>query len=536
MSVWPRVLPVGDRAVAVELGDAIDPALSARVRALEASLSRQPLPGLLEAVPTYRSLLVLYEPAATGFAALATGLLERAAGARAAPQTGRLHEIATLYGGEEGPDLPEVARRYGLSESEVVALHASTEYTAFMLGFRPGFPYLGLLPEILALPRRSTPRVRVPPGSVAIAGRQTAIYPSASPGGWHLIGRTSLRLFDPGAELPALIAPGDRVRFVPVRELPPAEARASDVHPALHPALHPAVEVVDPGLLTTIQARGRTGHRRFGVPAAGPLDLPAHATANRIVGNPADAATLECTVAGPRLRFLGPAHFAITGADLRPVLHRADLGDWPVPLGVAVRARPGNLLALMGRGAGARAYLAFAGGIEAPFVLGSRATDVAAGFGGFEGRALRAGDTLGLGGSPAPGHHPEIVGPPPASRVVVRVVLGPQDDHFDEDALQRFLEQAWRVGSTSDRIGCRLEGPPLAHRGPSEIVSDGLVPGAIQVPPDGAPIVVMADGPTTGGYPKIATVVSADLPLVGQLVPGEGEVRFTAVSVDEAHG
>ncbi|PYQ23678.1 MAG: hypothetical protein DMF79_03275 [Acidobacteria bacterium] len=528
----PRVLPVGDRAAAVELGDAIDPALNARVRALAASLSREPLPGLLETVPTYRSLLVLYEPAATGFAALATGLLERAAEARAAPQTGRHHEVATCYGGEEGPDLPEVARRCGLPESEVVGLHASTEYTAFMLGFRPGFPYLGLLPEALALPRRATPRVRVPAGSVAIAGRQTAVYPSLSPGGWHLIGRTSRRLFDAAAEPPALVAPGDRVRFVPVRELPPAEAAG----PEAPLALHPAIEVVEPGLLTTIQARGRTGHRRFGVPAAGPLDLRAHGMANRIVGNPADAATLECTVAGPTLRFLRPARFAITGADLRAVLHRADLGDWPVPLGAAVRARPGNLLAFTGRGAGARAYLAFAGGIDVPVVLGSRATDVGAGFGGLGGRALRAGDAFALGGSSAPEPGAEAAGQPPAARVVVRVVLGPQDDHFDPRSLQRFLEQAWRVGSTSDRIGCRLEGPPLAHRGPSEIVSDGLVPGAIQVPPDGAPIVVMADGPTTGGYPKIATVVSADLPLVAQLVPGEGEVRFTAVSVDEAHG
>lgn len=531
MDVPPRLLPVGDRAVSVEFGDVIDPALSARVRALEASLCREPLPGLLETVPTYRSLLVLYEPAATGFAALATRLLERAAEAEAAPRQGRVHEVPTCYGGEHGPDLPDVARRCGVPEREVVALHTSNEYTAFMLGFRPGFAYLGLLPEVLALPRRGTPRVRVPPGAVAIAGRQTAIYPSPSPGGWHLIGRTSRRLFDPGAEPPALLAPGDRVRFLPVRELPPEETRAPD----LHPPLHPAIEVVEPGLLTTVQASGRTGRRRFGVPGAGPLDRPAHAMANRIVGNPADSATLECTVAGPGLRFLRPAHFAITGADLRPVLHRADLGDWPVPLGAAVRARPGNLLAFTGRGAGARAYLAFAGGIEVPLVLGSRATDLGAGFGGFEGRALRAGDALALGGSPAPGHNPESVGQLPAPRVAVRVVLGPQDDHFHEDALRRFLEQSWRVASTSDRIGFRLEGSPLTHRGPSEIVSDGLVPGAIQVPPDGAPIVAMADGPTTGGYPKIATVLSADLPLLAQLVPGEGEVRFTAVTVDDAH-
>lgn len=526
----PRVLPVGDRALTVEFGDAIDPALNARVRALDASVSGAALQGVLETVPTYRSLLVLYEPDAIGFAELAARLLERAKEDGGAPPAGRLLEVPTCYGGAAGPDLPEVAQACGLSEDAVVALHASTDYTALMLGFRPGFAYLGVLPEALALPRRATPRVRVVAGSVAIAGRQTGIYPSASPGGWHVIGRTDLRLFDAASEPPALIGPGDRVRFVPVGELrppshePPSPARTSSA----------GVEVLEPGLLTTVQARGRAGYRRFGVPLAGPLDLQAHSEANRILGNPEDAATLECTVAGPTLRFAASVPFAVTGADLGAVLHRADLGEWPVPLGAPVRARAGNLLVFARRRTGARSYVALAGGIHVPIVLGSRATDVGAGFGGFGGRPLRVGDALSLG--PPADRPPEATAAwkAPAARVTVRVVLGPQDDHFEEATRRRFLEERWRVAATSDRVGCRLEGPALAHRGPSEIASDGLVPGAIQVPPDGAPIVVMADGPTTGGYPKIATVVGADLPLLAQLVPGEGEVRFRRVSILEA--
>jgi len=178
--------------------------------------------------------------------------------------------------------------------------------------------------------------------------------------------------------------------------------------------------------------------------------------------------------------------------------------------------------------------VALAGGIDVPIVLGSRATDLGAGFGGFGGRPLRVGDALSLG--PRADRPPEATAAwkAPAARVTVRVVLGPQEDHFEEATRRRFLKERWRVAATSDRVGCRLEGPALAHRGPSEIASDGLVPGAIQVPPDGAPIVVMADGPTTGGYPKIATVVGADLPLLAQLVPGEGEVRFRGVSILEA--
>ena len=194
---FPRILPVGDRAVTVELGDTIDRTLNARVHALDASLARMPLPGIVETVPTYRALLVLYEPRAIPFAVLVARLIERAATAGESPRAGRLLEVPTCYGGEAGPDLPEVARDCGLSEADVVSLHTSTEYTAFMLGFRPGFAYLGPLPDAIARPRRATPRVRVAAGSVAIAGRQTGIYPSTSPGGWHLIGRTSLRLFDP---------------------------------------------------------------------------------------------------------------------------------------------------------------------------------------------------------------------------------------------------------------------------------------------------------------------------------------------------
>jgi KipI family sensor histidine kinase inhibitor len=526
----PRVLPVGERALTVEFGEAIDPNLNASVRSLDASLSSTALPGVLETVPTYRSLLVVYDPAAIAFAALAARLLKRVSEGGAAPPVGRLIEIPTCYGGAEGPDLPEVAAACHLAEDAVVALHASNEYTALMLGFRPGFAYLGVLPEALALPRRATPRVRVEAGSVAIAGRQTGIYPSVSPGGWHVIGRTNLRLFDPFAEPPAHIGPGDRVRFVPVEGL----GAASRATIPSAPTSAPGVLVLEPGFLTTVQARGRAGYRRFGVPLAGPLDPRAHAEANRLVGNPEGAAALECTIAGPTLELLAPVPFAVTGADLGAVLHRADLGDWLVPLGAPVRARAGNVLAFTSRRAGARAYVAFAGGIDVPIVLGSQATDVGAGFGGFEGRPLRAGDVLPLGPRADWPTDARAAWAAPAVRVTVRVILGPQDDHFAEAMRRRFLEEPWRVASTSDRAGCRLEGPVLAHRGPPEIASDGLVPGAIQVPPDGAPIVVMSDGPTTGGYPKIATVVSADLPLLAQLVPGEGVVRFREVSVLEA--
>ena len=527
---FPRVLPVGDAAASVELGDTLDVATNARVRALDRALRERPLAGLRETVPTLRSLLVLYDPAALRFAALAREVAARLEAAADAPDPApRRHEVPTVYGGEHGPDLEPLAHALGVAPADLAARHASAEYTALMLGFTPGFAYLGLLPDGLDVPRLATPRVRVPPGSVAVAGRQTAIYPSASPGGWRLLGRTSLPLFDPRREEPSLLAPGDRVRFSPVAELPPPPVVGS----APVSSAAPVVEVLEAGLLTTVQDGGRPGHRRSGVSGAGPLDVRAHAAANRAVGNDAGAAGLECTIAGPSLLFLAPVRFAVAGADLGAVLERVDLGPWPVPRGASVLARPGNVLRFRGRGEGCRATIAFAGGLDVPPVLGSSACDVAAGFGGVCGRPLAAGDHLAVkaraGSSPS-----ESRSWPIADRVRVRVVLGPQADHLEADALRAFLETSWRVGSASDRVGLRLEGgPPLRHRLRAEILSDGMVPGCVQVPPDGRPIVMAADGPTTGGYPKIATVVTADLPLLAQLLPGVGEVRFEAVRVED---
>ena len=527
---FPRLVPLGAGAWSVELGAGLEPETNARVRALDRVLRQRPFDGFLEAVPALRSLLVLYDEAACPPAAAASALRTRL-GLEAEPMApGRLHQVPTLYGGADGPDLEPLARALGRGAREIVALHGERQYTALMLGFKPGFAYLGLTPESLECPRHPTPRVRVPAGSVALAGRQTAIYPVASPGGWQLIGRTSLRLFDPWRDEPALVAPGDVVRFVEVAELPEPDAPAKPP-PASRSA--PVAAVLEPGLLTTVQDAGRFGWRRLGVGRAGAVDLAALTAANLAVGNAAAAAALELTVAGPVLEFLASARFALTGADLGARLERADLGDWPVPRGASVLARPGNRLRFTGRRNGCRAYLALLGGIDVPAVLGSRATDLVSGFGGLAGRALRAGDLLCVEcatSAAAPlRSRPE---PYPAS-VRVRVVLGPQDDHVDAASVARFLGEAWRVAASSDRIGLRLEGERLRHSGPAEILSDGMLPGSIQVPPDGQPIVMLADSPTTGGYPKLATVLAADLPLLAQLVPGEGEVRFEAVTLEE---
>ena len=220
-----RFLSAGDRALIVEFGDRVDRALSDDVLGLDASLRSSGLPGVVETVPTFRSLMVYYNPLVTNRADLEraiAGLLDRRSGPR---KGATLWRLPICYDGEFAPDLAEVAQRARLALSDVVALHSAVRYHVYMLGFLPGFPYMGDLPPQLALPRRADPRLRVPAGSVSIATTLTAIYPYESPGGWHLIGTTPIRLFDPARPCPALLAPGDRVQFEPVDSVSFAEIR-----------------------------------------------------------------------------------------------------------------------------------------------------------------------------------------------------------------------------------------------------------------------------------------------------------------------
>ena len=216
-----RMLAAGEQGLVIEFGDAIDPAVNARVHRLAHAISLRPIDGILEFVPTYRSLLVLFDPlvVARGNLVAEIGrLLEGGEGGLESVPTGRIVELPVCYGGEFGPDLDFVARQNGISPEEAIAIHSSVLYLVYMLGFTPGFPYLGGMSSRLATPRLSSPRGKVPAGAVGIAGDQTGVYPVESPGGWRLIGRTPLRLFDPDAEDSFLVAAGDFVRFLPIDE------------------------------------------------------------------------------------------------------------------------------------------------------------------------------------------------------------------------------------------------------------------------------------------------------------------------------
>ncbi|HEU5321244.1 MAG TPA: biotin-dependent carboxyltransferase family protein [Methylomirabilota bacterium] len=291
------------------------------------------------------------------------------------------------------------------------------------------------------------------------------------------------------------------------------------------------IRILDPGPQTTVQDLGRPGQLRYGVPPSGPMDARAFVLANRLAGNPDGAAGLECTLAGPRFVTDAPCAIAVTGAEVPVTVDGAEAPMWatlPLRAGATVRVGAAR--------AGVRAYVAFAGGLDVPLVLGSRSTYLRGRLGGVEGRALRKDDVLRLGPAGrvrtrrlAEGDRPALAAAPE-----VRVVLGPQADRFTDEGIAAFLGGPYELLPQSDRMGARLAGPRVAHARGHDIVSDGIALGAVQVPGDGQPIVLLVDRQSTGGYTKIATACSFDIGRIAQVKPG-GRVRFRAVDVGEAH-
>ncbi len=296
----------------------------------------------------------------------------------------------------------------------------------------------------------------------------------------------------------------------------------------------PRLHVVRPGLLTTVQDLGRVGYQRFGMPVGGAMDPLALRLANRLVGNPDGAAALEATVTGPELSFEGDAVIAITGGDLSPCLDGASVPTW-----TAIHAGNGARLTFGVRRLGARAYVAIAGGLEVPPVLGSRSTHLGSRTGGLRGRALARSDVVMIGrlssAGPRLGHPvPTRLRPDYTSSPTLRAIAGPQADRFPRATFETLTSGRWVISLQSDRMGYRLDGPPLEHLESADIVSDATPRGAVQVPASRQPILLMADRQPTGGYTKLAVVITADLALAGQLLPGD-TLRFAETSVGDAH-
>ncbi|MHB8071110.1 MAG: 5-oxoprolinase subunit PxpB [Candidatus Cryosericum sp.] len=522
------VTAAGDSCWLVVLGDGISPDLSDRVHTLRRALEELHPAWLVETVPGYCTLGLVTRPP------VSQDVVEDLVQAALAQCTDRCevpHRTVTVpvcYGGEFGPDLDDVAAHAGIAPEEVIRRHAASACSCAMVGFLPGFPYLTGLDPVLATPRRATPRISVPGGSVGVAGAQTGIYPTASPGGWNIIGRTPIVLFDPAQSSPALIQPGDRVQFAAVS--PEEYSRIADdlVQPASAAGVpsDAGIQVLGPGFATTVQDGGRWGMQAQGIPVSGAMDPQALAIGNILVGNDPACTALEITLSGPTLLMETDALVALVGADMTFTLN-----DAPRPLWTSVPVHAGDTLSVGAiTSTGCRAWLCFAGGIDVPSVLGSRSTLVRGSLGGLEGRPLRAGDRLVLGTPRGLVQDLEGFGCPPDLLTAdnenpVPVLPGPQHDALSPAADSTFLKTAWTVTDLTDRMGCRLDGAQLDLVGGADIISEMVPPGAIQVTGAGQPVVLLADRQTTGGYVKPFVVATAALGRMAQLVPGD-HVRF----------
>jgi antagonist of KipI len=291
------------------------------------------------------------------------------------------------------------------------------------------------------------------------------------------------------------------------------------------------IEFVRAGLLTTVQDMGRAGYGALGIPASGAMDALAFRLANRLVGNPEHSAALEFTLVGPEIRFEADHWVAITGSRFEVALDGR-----MVPYAESFLVDRGQTLRIGRSLEGARGYLALHGEIDVPPLLGSRSTFVAGGFGGLEGRALRSGDRLPIATHPTRARRRRLVRgvlPVYDAEAELRAVPGPQTEAFTARGAAVFFAAEYRISPRSDRMGLRLDGPAIEHGCSADLLPEGLAPGAVQVPADGRPIVLAVDRPTTGGYVKIATIITADLWRVGQAKPGD-RLRFAAVTVDQA--
>jgi KipI family sensor histidine kinase inhibitor len=533
--VRPVVTPFGDTAVLATVDDTPSAHLLAR-RVERARRDGRAPDGVEEAVVGLRSVVVLVEPTRP-VDEVADWLVGLTAGAGAGsdisddeddqPARGEHHQIPVTFDGE---DLRDVADQAGIDTGAVVSQLTGTSLRVAFLGFSPGFAYLDGLPGALAaVPRLPSPRRMVPAGSVAVGGGFAAVYPSASPGGWRLLGRTSLPLFDPSHPPYARLLAGDTVRFI---EAPMDGSGPPPSPPEERPPLTAAgdrlVRVLEPGLLSLIQDAGRRETANIGVPRAGPADSHSMRLANRLVGNPDDAAVIEMTAIGPRLEVAGDLHVGVVAG--RPEGAEVSVDGRPVVADTVVPVHNGQVFAVGRVVAGLRAYLAVSGGFATPTVVGSRSSDLLSGLG--TGR-LRTGDHLTVGRPTHP--HGQILPAavaPPDGVVTVRILPGP---HRIGHGLATLTGSSWQVKTDSSRIGIRLhrpEGPGMPHA--QSIPSLGMVEGAVQVPPDGDPIVLGPDHATVGGYPVIACVIAADLPLLGQVQPGDALV-FAVVDRPAAH-
>lgn len=449
-------------------------------------------------------------------------------------------EIAVVYDGE---DLDDLADTLGMSREAVVSWHSGQTWVGAFGGFAPGFTYCAPQREAKSIPRRSSPRTAVPDKSVAVAGEFSGVYPRVSPGGWQLLGRTSAHMWDLSRETPALVAPGDAVRYVAVRaERLSLAAHTEHDETSSRQDQAPSntvLTVENPGMQLLIQDPGRVGHSDLGVSRAGVADEIAARQANRLVGNPETEAVLEILNGNVALRAEQTAVLAVTGAELSLTIAAEDGTTRASVLRAPFAVLPGETVTLGTPSVGLRSVLAIRGGVTGHPELGSLSGDTMSGLGP---APLQAQDGITAGEDP----HTPVGVPEPSTlptygadgSISLRFSYGPREDWFSQNERRRLSSQRWRVTNQANRVGIRLEpdsddpgSRSLERLRTDELPSEGVPRGSLQMPPEGNPVLFLNDHPVTGGYPVLGVVVPQDLSAAAQLRPGE-TLRLLPVDPD----
>jgi KipI family sensor histidine kinase inhibitor len=551
LAVDAKIVQASEDSLQIQFEQKICPEVNSRISAFVKTFEyiAKDIAGVLEVLPTYCSVSIYFDEAICQISLLkdlAQKALQKSEEEKTeSTDSARTITIPVCYEDQEfAPDLEKVALHAKLSKEEVIKLHSSSDYLIYMMGFLPGFPYLGGMNPRLKTPRLETPRTKIPAGSVAIGGAQTGLYPVESPGGWNIIGRTPLRLFDVERKPFFLYEAGDKIRFLPITreefenfdeslwlaqvagkseasiETSDDAADSKEVYEC-----GGGIKILEPGLLTSIQDSGITGFQKYGIGQSGAMDQTSFALANQICGNEKNAACLETTLAGPSIRFVTACDFAITGA----VFENATLDGMRIEMNKKISAKAGSLLSCGFASKGLRSYIAFSGGLLVPKVFRSSSTNLKSKIGGYMGRKLQADDQLAIGINKK---NPLLVPDNKSTEgftenkdvLLLDCIKSSQFDFFQEKIVKKFTDSIYTVSAESDRMGIRFTGPGL-ECGKTDIISDAIPFGAVQITSAGLPVVMAADRQTTGGYAKIACVKKSAMYRLTQALPGT-KVRF----------
>ena len=587
-----RFLGVNNSAFLIELADleetlALFDRLQQEIRREEKDLQDQEkfqgqesLQAIVEIIPAARTLLIKFDPSLSDENTLETKIagLKLEKGQQ---KSGKLVEIPVVYDGE---DLDDVAALLKIDREEVIRRHVESHYQVAFCGFAPGFAYLTGGDPLFNVPRRASPRKSIPAGSVALAGKFGGVYPQPSPGGWQLIGRTNVKMFDLDRDPPSLLKPGDRVHFVDVTKgysarpegatnfslsrndeagkstperanskalkssastkAAEANEKASLAKTGGHgdngrsateatpkPQENAVFKLVTTLMPVTFQDRGRLYQSSQGLSPSGALDQKAMENANRLVGNSLEQPVLEFTYGNARIKALQPSVIAFTGANLPITVKTAKGTVFVFEKNTPLAIDEGDEIILGRPLAGFRSYMALRGGFKVEPVLKSASFDSLSNLGP---KPLSAGDNIFIANNSA--LRPVLLSlddpyflPEAGDKVVLDVVMGPRTDWFTEQSIAMFLEKHWQVTAASNRIGIRLQSDTRLERSRSdELPSEGTVTGAIEVPANGEPVLFLRDRPVTGGYPVIANLVEDQIDLAAQ-IPIGAFIKFRAV-------